>query len=68
MITERAVYTMAPPKMKMTNRVALSSITGISMSTYADGFFVMHVAPGSKDAAADFLFQSFRKCGSEPAW
>ena len=61
-ITEGAIYTLTPPPaLKPTNRVALADITGVAMSTFADGYFVLRVRPGVKDVPADLLLSSVRK-------
>jgi hypothetical protein len=60
-ITEGAVYTLTPGTMKQTNRVPLASVVGVSMSTFADGFFLLRVAPGLKEVPADLILCSVRK-------
>tara|TARA_B110001452_G_scaffold96711_2_gene80015 strand:- start:749 stop:1345 length:597 start_codon:yes stop_codon:yes gene_type:complete len=52
LITERALYTLTPGKWKVTNRVPLECISDLSMSTFADGFFVVHVTPDCPGMAA----------------
>ena len=61
-ISEGSLYTLTPPPaFKMTNRVPLDAIVAVAMSTYADGYFVLRVAPGIKDVPADLLLTSVRK-------
>ena len=62
LITERALYTLTPGKWKVTNRVPLECISDLSMSTFADGFFVVHVTPDCPGmAGADLVLVSIRK-------
>ena len=62
LITERALYTLTPGKWKVTNRVPLEAITDLSMSKFADGFFVVHIAPDCPGmAGADLVLVSIRK-------
>ena len=60
-VTEAALYTMTPGTFKLTNRVPLEAVKGIAMSTYADGFFILRIAPGLKDVPADLIMCSVRK-------
>ena len=62
LITERALYTLTPGKLKPTNRVPLEQITGLSMSSYADGYLVVHCHPSCPDTGgADLVLHSIRK-------
>jgi len=62
LITERALYTLTPTKFKPTNRVPLELVTGLSMSSFADGFLVVHCHPSCADTGgADLLLHSIRK-------
>lgn len=61
-ITGGALYTTTPgPAFKPTNRIALDYVQGIACSTFADGYFILRVAPGAPDVPADLLFNSVRK-------
>ena len=61
LLTERSLHTLTPGKFKQGNCVPLGDVTKLSMSTYADGYMVVHVKEGAKDCKADLLFESMRK-------
>ena len=61
--TERHLYTLTPGKWRSTNRVPLADLTGLSMSTFADGFVVVHVKKGGArgPGGAALLMHTHRK-------
>ena len=64
-LTEGSLYTCTMGKQgalgKETNRVPLDAISGVSLSTFADGYMVIHVRPGTRNVPADLVVSSVRK-------
>ena len=52
LISDRSVYVLAPTKWRVNVRVAFDELDGISLSTFADGFMVVHVGGGAKGGGA----------------
>jgi len=44
LISDKAVYMLAPQKWRANDRVPFDELAGVSLSTFADGFLVLHVA------------------------
>ena len=61
LISDRSVYVLAPTKWRVNVRVAFDELEGISLSTFADGFMVVHVGGGAKGGGAALLLQVQRK-------
>ena len=59
-VSESSLYTCTR-KYKETNRVPLHALASVSLSTFADGYMVLHVREGTKGVPADLLISSVRK-------
>ena len=61
LVTARALYTLKPGSWAQTNRVPLAALSGLSMSTFADGFVVVSVNAAACDRDADLVLSSPQK-------
>jgi len=65
MLTDKALYNIKPPikrKCKVQRRLALTDISGVTLSTFADGFVNVNVAAGSSEyKRGNFLYLMKRK-------
>ncbi|EOD27387.1 hypothetical protein EMIHUDRAFT_457182 [Emiliania huxleyi CCMP1516] len=61
LVTARALYTLKPGSWAQTNRVPLAALSGLSMSTFADGFVVVSVNAAECDRDADLVLSSPQK-------
>ena len=46
LLSERALYMLTPGKWKMNDRLPFAEITNLSLSTFADGFLIIHCKEG----------------------
>ena len=60
LVTDRFIYNLKPSDCKAQRKIAIASLTQLSLSTQIDNYFVMHVDP-SKDRGGNYFFVSDRK-------